>query len=61
MWLQPSRRYSQWVEYFKLAILEIPNVRFGSIFLKPVTYTLVYKNNLKVMNLRRKVWDRSLL
>ena len=38
-WLQPSRRDSQWVKYFKLVILEIPNVQFGSVFLKPVTNT----------------------
>ena len=37
-WLQPSRKDSQWVKYFKLVILEIPNVRFWLIFLKPVTY-----------------------
>ena len=34
-WLQPSRRDSQWVKYFKLVIL---NVQFGSVFLKPITY-----------------------
>ena len=37
MWLQPSRRDSQWVKYLKLVILKIPNVWFGSVFLKPIT------------------------
>ena len=37
-WLQPSRRDLQWVKYFKLIILKMPNVRFGLVFLKPVTY-----------------------
>ena len=37
--LHTSRRDSQWIKCFKLVILEIRNVRFGSIFLKPVTYT----------------------
>ena len=37
-WLQPSTRDSQWVKYFKLVILEVPNVPFGSVFLKPVTF-----------------------
>ena len=36
--LQPSKRDSQWVKYFKVVILEIPNMRFGSVFLKPVAY-----------------------
>ena len=42
-WLQPSRRDSQWVKYFKWVILEIPNVWFGSVFLKPATFCVKYK------------------
>ena len=30
------QRNLQWVEYFRLVILKIPNVQFGSVFLKPV-------------------------
>ena len=37
-WLQPSRWDSQRVKYFKLVILKIPNVWFGLVILKPVTY-----------------------
>ena len=38
MAIQPSRRDSQWVKYFKLVILKIPNMRFRSV-IEPVTYS----------------------
>ena len=49
-----SRRDSQWVKYFKLVIIEIPNVQFGLVFLiKPVTYLAaeIYKVRLPILQL----------
>ena len=38
VWLHPSIREPQGVQCFKLVILELPNVRFRSVFVNPVTY-----------------------
>ena len=37
-WLQSSTREIQCHEYLKLVFLEIPNVRFGTVFQNPATY-----------------------
>ena len=38
VWLKSSTRELQWVQSFKLIILELPNVQFRMIIANPVTY-----------------------
>ena len=38
VWIKSSTRELQWVQSFKLIILELPNVWFRMIIANPVTY-----------------------
>ena len=44
MWLQSSTRKPQQFQYFKVELLKIPNVTFGTILVNPVAMVLLLHN-----------------